>query len=74
MIINEKAMLFLEAKIPELAEAATKAAYLRALAAGHSVLECRHDTIIEVFPDGQENVIKKIAPPTKVTITKLEIR
>lgn len=66
-------MLFLEAQIPELAESATKQAYLRTLAAGHSVLERRNDRIVEVFPDGKEKLVKKVPPPIAVTIKKLEL-
>lgn len=64
--ITEKAMLFLEEHIPELADIAVKQAFWRALASGSSVLECQMGVITEIFPDGTRKFVKKIKPPTPV--------
>jgi hypothetical protein len=58
--LSEEAMRFLEEKIPELADAAFKQAYLNALASGDSVLICDDETIYEVFPDGTRKFVKKL--------------
>ncbi len=62
MIDPEAALDFLEQQIPELSAAATKIAYWKALAAGHSVLEARDGMLIETFPDGTWVEIKKLPP------------
>lgn len=66
MRLNEKSMRYLEEKIPKLAELAVIQAYWSALASGRSVLEARDGVLVEVFPDGTEKIVKKIAPWTPV--------
>lgn len=68
MSIQEEAIQYLEAHIPELAESAVTQAYWQALAAGSSVLESENGVIYEVFPDGTRNILKNIEPPTPVTV------
>lgn len=68
MSIQEEAIQYLEAHIPELAESAVTQAYWQALAAGSSVLESENGTIYEVFPDDTRNLVKTIEPPTPVSI------
>jgi hypothetical protein len=68
MSIQEKAIQYLEAHIPELAGSAVTQAYWQALAAGSSVLESENGVIYEVFPDGMRNILKTIEPPTPVSI------
>ena len=68
MSIQEEAIQYLEAHIPELAESAVTQAYWQALAAGSSVLESENGVIYEVFPDGTRNILKTIEPPTPVSI------
>ena len=68
MPIQEEAIQYLEAHIPELAESAVTQAYWQALADGSSVLESENGVIYEVFPDGTRNILKTIEPPTPVSI------
>jgi hypothetical protein len=68
MSLPEKSMQYLEEHIPELAEAAIKQAYWRALASGYTVLECENGFLVEVHPDGSRKILKKLQPPTKVKI------
>lgn len=73
--MDEKTQRFLEESIPELAEAAVKQAYWRALAAGHSVLTTENGMLVEVHPDGTKKIIKKLAPPISVVKgIRLEIK
>ena len=62
---NEKAIDYLEAHIPELAEAAVKQAYWQALASGSSVLVSENGNLKEVFPDGTSKIIQENAPFVK---------
>ncbi len=66
MILSEKAMLFLEEHIPDLADVAFKQAYWAALASGSSVLISENGDLVEVFPDGKHKFIKHLPPATPV--------
>jgi hypothetical protein len=57
---NERSLSFQEAGIPELAEAAVKQAYYRALAAGCTVVEAVDGYLVEQWPDGSTQLIKQI--------------
>ena len=75
MGLDDKAIDYLEAHIPELAEVAFKQAYWAALASGSSVLVSENGSLVEVFPDGQRKFIKKL--PAWIPVTrgqKWEIR
>lgn len=52
-----------EADIPRLASRAGRLAYQKALAAGKSVVIARGGTVLRVYPDGRQEVLKRIAPP-----------
>ena len=65
MNLSDKAIDFLEAQIPYLAEQATRQAYWDALASGDSVFIAEDGNIIEVMPDGTRKFVKKIPKPTK---------
>jgi len=65
--LNEKAMRVLENSIPELASGALKQAYIRALAAGSTVVEVIDGQLVESRPDGSRRVLKKLAPAIPVT-------
>lgn len=60
MALSEKALDYLEKHIPELAEVAFKQAYWAALASGSSVLVSENGSLVEVFPDGTRQFIKKL--------------
>ncbi len=66
MNISEESLAYLEAHIPELADAAATQAYWQALASGSSVLEAREGALVEVFPDGTQKTIKLL--PTRTTV------
>ena len=64
--LTDERMRILEVRIPYLAEAAVKQAYLQALAAGYSVLIAEEGALVEVFPDGTKKVLKQLEPPITV--------
>lgn len=72
--LDEKAMTYLEALIPELAEGAVKQAYCKNLAAGRKVVEAVNGQLIESFPDGTSRVIKPLAAPTPVFLGQRRVR
>lgn len=59
-MLSEQALTYLESQIPELAEQATKQAFLQTLALGDSVLIAEKGSLVEVSPDGSRKFIKKI--------------
>jgi hypothetical protein len=76
--LDEKAMSYLETRIPELAEGAVKQAYCKNLAAGRTVVRGgemdRTHRIIESFPDGTSRVIKPLVAPTPVVPGQRRVR
>lgn len=62
MELDEKTIQFLEEHFPELADAATKQAYWQTLALGSSVLVSIDGEIVEIFPNGTSQVVKKTSP------------
>lgn len=73
MPLSEKSMQFLEDHIPELAQSAATQAYWQSLASGNSVLQSEKGVIYEVFPDGTRIIVKKITPPTPVSVGKKRV-
>ena len=63
---KEREIDFLETLIPELAENATKKAYLAALSRGDSVLEIVDGNLVLTAPDGTRTIIKKAKPLVSV--------
>ena len=53
-------------KLESLARTATKTAYARALASGHSVLVARNGEIRRIMPDGTSTVVKRSEPNVPV--------
>lgn len=71
MKMNEKTLCFLEEHIPELAKAALKQAYWRALASGHSVVQAEvlpegGEALVEIHSDGTKTFIKSLPPSISV--------
>lgn len=64
---DEAALRYLEEHIPELAEAAVRQAYWRALASGSRVLVGENDQLVEVAPDGSRRVVRALEPDVAVT-------
>lgn len=65
-LLSEAALTALEAQIPAMAERAFAQAELHALATGGKVLKARAGKVVEINAEGQERVIKEIAPPVRV--------
>ncbi|MFK7698475.1 hypothetical protein [Pseudomonas caspiana] len=66
-LLSDRAIEYLEALIPELAAGATHAAYVRALAAGHTVLKVEGSNVVASCAEGQQ-VIASIKPRRKVPV------
>lgn len=56
----------LEAIIPRLAAVATYAAYLRAVAAGHSLIMAKDGRLVQIHPDGSEEMLRDLGGKHKV--------
>ncbi|MFJ4141687.1 hypothetical protein [Pseudomonas sp. NPDC089734] len=73
--LSEKAIIRLEDQIPSVAEGATRAAYVRALAAGHTVLKVEGTYIVASQADGSTRVVGDAKPRRKVTVgASLKVR
>ena len=68
MPLSEEEIDYLEAHIPELADAAFTQAYWQALAAGSSVMISEGGALYEVFPNGERRFVKHVEPPMRVTV------
>lgn len=66
--LSEKAIENLEGHIPEIAASATSAAYYRALAAGHTVVQVQGMNVVASDADGNIHVIAEAKPRRKVTV------
>lgn len=66
--LDEKSMQVLENEIPNLAEGATKQAYVQALASGSSVVKTKGNQLVEVFSDGSICVLKELKASKKVDV------
>lgn len=58
----------LEDEIPAVAADATHAAYLRALAAGHTVMKVQGNYLVETKADGSAIVVGNAKPRRKVSV------
>ena len=56
----------LESQFPAVSAQAFATARQQVLASGQSVLQSEGAFVIRVFPDGREEVVKEIEPPTRV--------
>jgi hypothetical protein len=66
--LSEEAIQNLEGQIPDLAAGATHAAYVRALAAGRTVLHVEGSEIIASQADGSRQVVGEVKPGRKVVV------
>ena len=64
--LSEAEMLYVEAIIPELAQAAFKLAEAQALTTSGKVVKVASGKLIELYADGSTHVLKEIAPPMRV--------
>jgi hypothetical protein len=67
-MLSDMALEHLESLIPRLAAGATYAAYVRALAAGHTVLKVEGSNIVALTAEGIRRVIGPVKPRRKVTV------
>ena len=73
-LLNEEAMLLMEAHIPELAVNALRRAYYQALTTSGKVLEVRNDQLVETTVDGQTRIIRNIAKSVAVKVGTIRLR
>ena len=64
--LSEEAIENLENQIPEMAAAATRLAYFRAVAAGHTVVTVKNNHILATHADGHVEVLAETKPGRKV--------
>lgn len=72
--LDEKAMSYLEKRIPELAEGAVKQAYCKTLTSGRRVVEAINGNLVESRPDGSFKVLKSLTAPTAVVPGQRRVR
>lgn len=72
--LDEKAMSYLEKRIPELAEGAVKQAYCKTLTSGRRVVEAVNGKLVESSPDGSSRVLKTLTAPTAVVPGQRRVR
>jgi hypothetical protein len=58
----------LEELIPKLAAGATHAAYLRAVAAGHTLVMAKDGLLVRIDPDGSETPLRALRAKHKVEV------
>lgn len=63
---SDAAIEYLENQIPDMAAKATRLAYYRAVAAGHTVVSVEQDQILATHADGQVEVLVKCRPHRRV--------
>lgn len=67
---NEEEIDRCEEIIPQVAAAATHAAYLRAIAAGHTLEMEKNGMLVRVGPDGSETPLRAVRAKHKVEVGK----
>lgn len=66
--LTEQEIRHLEGEIPAVAAGATHTAYVRALAAGHTVMKVQGSNLVESKADGSETVVGCAKPRRKVSV------
>jgi hypothetical protein len=72
--INERSMLALEARIPELAGSAVKRAYYQALSTSGTVKEAINGQLLETSADGAQRVIRNLPMPMAIALGSKRVR
>ncbi|HHH9650098.1 TPA: hypothetical protein ACP37T_003587 [Pseudomonas aeruginosa] len=67
--LTEREIRNLEGEIPVIATGATRAAYLRALAAGHPVIKVQGSYLVETKADGFVIIVGNAKPRRKVSVS-----
>ncbi len=73
-VLSEKAMLAMEAHIPELAGNAVKQAYYQALTTSGKVLEVVDGSLVETFAEGGQRLIRDLPAPVAVVPGSKRVR
>lgn len=69
--VSEEAIRNFELMIPDIAARATRAAYLRALADGQTVLTVESEHIVACTPDGKKIIVGDTEPRRKVPVGQI---
>ena len=72
--INERSMLALEKRIPELAGSAVKRAYYQALSTSGTVKEAINGKLVETSADGAQRVIRNLPMPIAIALGSKRVR
>lgn len=65
--LSDEIMENLERQIPAMAAAATRLAYFRAVAAGHTLVTVKQNRLIATYADGHSEVLAEMNPDMQVT-------
>ncbi len=74
VVLSEKSMQIMEARIPELAGHAFNRAYYQALTTSGKVLEVVNGVLVETTADGEHRVIRRLTAPTSVVPGSKKVR
>jgi hypothetical protein len=74
VLLSEKSMQAMEARIPELAGYAVNRAYYQALTTSGMVLEAVNGVLVETTSEGECKVIRPLSPPTAVVPGSKRVR
>jgi DNA-directed RNA polymerase subunit E'/Rpb7 len=74
VVLSEKSMQVMEARIPELAGHAVHRAYYQALTTSGKVLEAVDGILVETTAEGERKVIRKLTAPTQVVPGSKRVR
>ncbi len=66
VVLSEKSMQAMEARIPELASHAVHRAYYQALTTSGKVLEAINGILVETTAEGEHKEIRRLSSPTAV--------
>lgn len=74
VVLSEKSMQIMEARIPELAGHAVNLAYYQALTTSGKVLEALNGILVETSVDGGHKEIRRLTAPTFVVPGSKRVR
>jgi hypothetical protein len=74
VVLSEKSMQVMEARIPELASHAVHRAYYQALTTSGKVLEAVNGILVETTAEGEHKEIRRLALPTPVVPGSRRVR
>jgi hypothetical protein len=74
VVLSEKSMQMMEARIPELAGHAVHRAYYQALTTSGKVLEAVNGVLVETTAEGEHKEIRRLTAPTIVVPGSKRVR